>query len=181
MTVTFEPLTESHFPFLLKWLEAPHVKAWWDQDVKWTPELIQEKYGNYVKGHKRLKLKDQVIEKPMHAFIISLDDTPIGYIQIYNAYDFPRAKPLMGLPEKLAAFDILIGEQNYLAKGIGSQALRQFLDNFCDNSYTHVFADPDIDNKAAIKTYENAGFKRGTEDADTGKVWMLKEQPRCIL
>ena len=68
MTITFIPLAESHFPLLLRWLEAPHVKAWWDQDVTWTLELVREKYGNYIKGNKRLKLNNQAIEKPTHAF-----------------------------------------------------------------------------------------------------------------
>lgn len=52
MKITFTPLAESNFPLLQKWLETPHVKAWWDQDVKWTPELIQEKYRDYVEGYK---------------------------------------------------------------------------------------------------------------------------------
>jgi len=33
MNTTFQPLAISHFPLLLQWLETPHVKAWWDQDV----------------------------------------------------------------------------------------------------------------------------------------------------
>jgi hypothetical protein len=50
MKITFIPLQESHFPLLLKWLEAPHVKAWWDQDVHWNLELIKEKFGDCAKG-----------------------------------------------------------------------------------------------------------------------------------
>ncbi|NBO24779.1 MAG: aminoglycoside adenylyltransferase, partial [Chlamydiae bacterium] len=30
MKITFAPLAESHFSLLLKWLESPHVKKWWD-------------------------------------------------------------------------------------------------------------------------------------------------------
>nr|WP_250296957.1 hypothetical protein [Wolbachia endosymbiont of Oedothorax gibbosus] len=67
--ITFKALKEEHFLLLLKWLETPHVKLWWDADINWTPELIEKKYSNYVKGFKRLKLKTQIIEKPMHAFI----------------------------------------------------------------------------------------------------------------
>lgn len=64
MIIIFKPLQENHFPLLLNWLETSHVKAWWDQDVKWTPELIKERFGSYVHGFKRLKLKDRGIEKP---------------------------------------------------------------------------------------------------------------------
>ncbi|MBY0292843.1 MAG: acetyltransferase, partial [Alphaproteobacteria bacterium] len=63
--ITFIPLQEHHFPLLLKWLEVPHVKAWWDQNILWTSELIKEKYGAYVQGFKRLNLPGRIIEKPM--------------------------------------------------------------------------------------------------------------------
>jgi aminoglycoside 6'-N-acetyltransferase len=46
MIIEFTPLTEENLPLLLKWLETPHVKKWWDQNVKWTSELIQKKYSN---------------------------------------------------------------------------------------------------------------------------------------
>ncbi|WP_245611548.1 MULTISPECIES: hypothetical protein [unclassified Wolbachia] len=53
--ITFEALKEEHFLLLLKWLETPHVKLWWDADINWTPELIGKKYSNYIKGFKRLR------------------------------------------------------------------------------------------------------------------------------
>lgn len=67
MTITFEPLHESHFPLLLKWLETPHVKKWWpitpkldtsevgDQDVTYTMDLVREK--NIVHMSKAISLK----------------------------------------------------------------------------------------------------------------------------
>lgn len=64
--ITFKALKEEHFLLLLKWLETPHVKKWWDADINWTPELIEKKYSNISKC---LKLKTQIIEKPMHALL----------------------------------------------------------------------------------------------------------------
>lgn len=78
MHITFEPLAESHFPLLLKWLTTPHVKAWWDKDIHWTADLIQEKYNSYVKG---FKLQERVPKK-IDAYIICADTTPVGYIYI---------------------------------------------------------------------------------------------------
>ena len=49
-------------------------------------------------------------QKPIQGFIIHNNRDPVGYIQIYNAYDFPRSNSLLGLPENLGAFDIFIGE-----------------------------------------------------------------------
>ena len=181
MKITFTLLAESHFPLLLKWLETPHVKAWWDQDVKWTPALIEEKYADYVKGYKL----DNGVAKAISAHIIYADNTPIGYIQIYNAYDFARGEPLIGLPSSLAAFDVLIGEKAYLKQGIGSQAIVQFLKEH-GTSYTYVFADPENTNLAAISAYEKAGFKKSTKQPATGEVWMIREQtarpdPLCTI
>lgn len=170
MSITFIPLAESHFPLLLKWLEAPHVKAWWDQDVKWTPELIRAKYADYVKGYKL----ESGTTKTIKAYIIYIDNIPIGYIQIYNAYDFPREEPLTELPHSLAAFDIFIGEQDYLKQGIGSKAIVQFLQEH-GKLYTHVFVDPESTNIAAIRAYEKAGFKKSIKQPGKAQIWMIRE------
>lgn len=172
MKITFKPLSESDFTLLLKWLEEPHVKSWWDQDVTWTSELIQKKYDSYVKGYKIENNEAKLIS----AYIIYVDEIPIGYIQIYNAYDFARSIPLTGLPSSLAAFDVLIGEKSFLNKGIGSKAIDQFLKEYA-HSYTHVFADPDNTNIAAIRAYEKAGFKKiNNQPNNTGELWLIREQ-----
>src|SRR5689334_10898102 len=116
MHITFEPLSDSHFYLLLKWHEIPHVKKWWDQDMVYTLDLVKEKYQSYVQGYKKINGMD----KPISGFIIFCDKNPIGYIQSYDAYDFPRNKKLISLPEKLGALDIFIGEENYLKQNIGS-------------------------------------------------------------
>ena len=109
MNITFITLAESHFPLMLKWLEAPHVKKWWNQDVVYTLDLVKEKYGDCVKGYRL----ENGTAKTINAHIIYVDNIPIGYIQTYNACDFPRSKPLSNLPENLGAFDIFIGEESY--------------------------------------------------------------------
>lgn len=170
MAITFEPLNESHFSLMLNWLKSPHVKKWWDQKVVYTMDLVREKYEPYIKGYKYV----DGVNKPIHAYIINIQQIPIGYIQIYNAYDFPRSKPLSGLPKSLGAFDIFIGEKKYLGQNLGSQAISKFLILY-GNNYSHIFADPDMKNVAAIKSYEKAGFKNFSIHKDTGEVWMLWE------
>ena len=41
MKISFKPLSVTDFENLLKWLQQPHVKKWWDVNVNYTPELIQ--------------------------------------------------------------------------------------------------------------------------------------------
>lgn len=171
MNITFEPLTKSHFPLLLKWLEAPHVKAWWDQDVKWTEELIIEKYGSYVDGH---KIQNGEAKK-LDAFIINLNSKPIGYIQLYDAHAFPRNTTLTDLPKSLAAIDILIGDTYFIGKNVGSNAMILFSEQYCAPLYEYTFVDPDISNIAAIKSYTKAGFKQIKINNATQEIWMVKE------
>jgi RimJ/RimL family protein N-acetyltransferase/quercetin dioxygenase-like cupin family protein len=168
MNLTFELLSTSHFPLMLEWLESPHIKKWWDQDISYTLDTVKEKYGDYIKGYKQA----QGSYKSIKAYIICTDSQPIGYIQLYNAYDFPRSKRLSGLPENLGAFDIFIGDKNYLGKDIGSQAIKQFFHLYA-NHYSYIFADPDLNNITAIKAYEKAGFKKVAEQKDTNEIWML--------
>lgn len=172
MNITFVPLSDTHFTLLLQWLETPHVKAWWDQDIQWTKELIEEKYGQYAQGYKLQNGEP----KKLQAYIIYVDQVPIGYIQLYNAYDFPRSAPLIELPKSLAAFDIFIGEPNYIGKGIGSQALQLFLDKYATPNFEYTFADPEMHNIAAIKTYTKVGFKI----ADTVNNELIMLRKNCL-
>ena len=119
MEITFESLQEKHFSLLLKWLEASHVKKWWDSGITWTSELIKEKYTEYTQGYKI----EGGVRRPVSAYIIYVENIPVGYIQLYNAYDFARSEELLGLPESLAAVDIFIGETDYVSRGIGTIGL----------------------------------------------------------
>lgn len=169
MKITFKTLDKSDFPLLLKWLNSPHIKNWWDPDVKWTAQLVEEKYSSYVVGYKHTAAGDP---KPIKACIIQVDGKPVGYIQGYNAYDFEREIPLQHLPSSMIAFDIYIGEPDYLGQGIASKAIALFFDEFYAMYFDYAFADPETDNYPAIHAYENAGFKK-FKQFDTF-TWMIK-------
>lgn len=117
MKLTFRALSENDFPLLHRWLETPHVREWWDSDIDWTVELIHKKYARHI-GDPKIK-----------PCLILIDDHPIGYIQGYNAYDYPRDPPLEGLPESLVAFDMYIGELDYLGQGLGARKSASFFNN----------------------------------------------------
>jgi len=175
--ITFKPLERSDLPLLLKWLETPHVKTWWDQDVVWTPALIAAKYLNYCEGFKRLALKDgTVIEKPMYAYIVCVDEVSIGYIQYYNKHDFPPEQGYAtdDLPESCAAFDMYIGEPAYIGQGLGSEILTLFTETIIPSSFDAIFVDPDTANHAAVRAYEKAGFCIYNQNDDI--TWMIKRR-----
>ncbi len=156
MKIKFIALSIFDFPLLYKWLEASHVKQWWDEDIINTEE--------YVEGYKLENGK----KKPISAFIIYFSDKSIGYIQIYNAYDFDQ---IIDLPKSLGAIDFYIGEEDYLKQGIGNE----ILEAFDYQEFDHIFVDPDKNNIVAIKTYEKASFKKIVKHLDTNEAWMIKE------
>jgi aminoglycoside 6'-N-acetyltransferase len=164
MAITFVSLVERHFPLLLKWLETPHVKAWWDQDIQWTYELIQEKYA--------------ASSSSKHCFIICFDKVPIGYIQYYSIHDFSEEPDCETASPRqaCAGLDWHIGDPDYIGKGIGPKALVLFLKEDVYTDFDTLFVDPDTANRAAIRAYEKAGFRK-IKTVNNGKVtWMLKER-----
>jgi len=169
MNLVFKTLSKMDFKLLLKWLEEPHVKAWWDQDTHWTSDLIYKKYLSYTKGY---TLENGTM-KAIHAYIMYMNDGPIGYIQLYNAYDFTRSVPLIGLPQSLAAFDVFIGEKQFLNRGIGAKAIAHFLDEYA-HAYAYAFADPERTNISAIRAYKKAGFKEAVPQPSAQEIWLLR-------
>jgi len=174
MKIIFSKLQKDHFPLLLRWLESSHVKQWWDQDAQYTNELIEKKYTPYTQGFKMLG----DIKKPMHAFIIEVDNQPVGYIQYYNKYDFPPEQGCSNedLSESLAAIDFYIGEEDFLGKGLGAKILQNFLKLYVFKEFKSCFVDPYTANKVAICSYENAGFKIVKEISELAITWMIAKR-----
>ncbi len=168
--IFFKKLTYSNLSLLEKWLEMPHVKPFWDKEIIWTKELIKEKYEPYIRGER----------KSLEAFIIHLNNRPIGYIQMYNAFDFPRD----GFDPKdvwsdemgsLAAIDFYIGDPDYIGKGLGTEILKVFLSDHVFPLFDACLVDPDKKNKIAISTYAKAGFSTINE-TDTTIVMIAKRE-----
>jgi RimJ/RimL family protein N-acetyltransferase len=172
--IHFIPLTRDHFVLLHRWLEEPHVKEWWDKNVLWTDKLIEEKYDTYVDSYKIVG----DTQKPLHAFIVLFDDVPIGYIQYYNAYDFPcdERSTLEGLPQPLAAIDLYIGDPHFIGKGFGPRLIDEFLKRHVWSDFAACFVDPDSTNLSAVLAYKKAGFKIIKTIQDRNITWMLKKR-----
>lgn len=178
INIAFKSLEKSHFFLLLKWLELPHVKAWWDQDIKWTSQLIEEKYGDYVHGYKRFKQEGKLIQKPVYAYIIFYDEISIGYIQYYNIQDFPVEfkDKVIQFPENSAAIDWYIGEEAYTGKGIGPVILNMFVKDYVYKTFEYVFINSDAKNRRAIRVYEKIGFKRFKIIEHEKSIWSFKRK-----
>ncbi len=168
--ITFKPLAREHFSLMQKWINTPHVNQWWGNNGEWKKSDIAQKYEPRLDGFQLVNGQ----EKPIFGFIIYCALQPIGFIQIYNAYDFPReGYELTNLPSSLGAIDFFIGEEAYLHKGLGTVSIIEFIHQYVWKHFDHCFVDPDSGNKAALKCYQKAGFRPVKELTKQAVVWML--------
>ena len=145
--ISFQALTTADFPLLLTWLAKPHVKEWWD-DGDDTLEKVAQHYGE---------------ESGIERFLIcyqadgGVPALPIGYIQSYVVEDGG------------VGIDLFLGEERFLNRGLGTQALQAFIQQVIEQSAPSYFViDPDPKNTRAIRCYEKVGFRHSetilTED-----------------
>lgn len=145
--ISFRPLAESDFPAIHQWRNNPHVLRWWHEPL--TPEQVAEKYVPRIRG-----------QEPIRCFIILVDDEPVGLIQTYRVGDFPDYAQHLPVPPDTAGIDLYIGRADYLYRGLGSSILRTFLEAvIVPSGVTTVSIDPSIENRAAIRAYQKAGFR----------------------
>ena len=92
-------------------------------------------------------------------FIIVVDHTDIGEIQAYDLRDYPTESKEIDIPNA-AGLDLFIGEPEWRDRGVGTRAVRQFIDEiiFAIPGIETCVIDPDPANKRAIRSYEKAGF-----------------------
>ncbi len=170
--ISFTPLHHKHFPLLHQWMNTPHVIKWWGENRSWSLEDITKKYETYVLGY---KIIDQ-LKAPIFGFIIRINNAPVGYIQYYNAYDFPREQgyKLKNLPKSMTAIDLYIGDVNFIGKGYGEKIINHFLTEYVWRSFDSCMVDPDLDNLDAVRTYEKCSFKAIDKITEANSLLMLR-------
>jgi aminoglycoside 6'-N-acetyltransferase len=137
MAFKFSPLTSDDFPLLLNWLSRPHVREWWDAEED-TLEKVAHNYSEAEEGLGRFILLE----------VNEDNEKPIGYFQHYLA------------PDGSIGIDQFIGEEDYINRGVGQQAIRLFIEMIMrEHKPQSIILDPHPDNKRAIRCYEKVGFK----------------------
>lgn len=148
VNIQFKPLDESHFDLMLNWFNKPHVQAFYSLKT-WTHETIRKKLEPYVRG-----------ENQINGFIIYAEDHPIGYIQSYPVKDHPWEKQDLSeeIIQEAAGFDLFIGEETSLNRGLGKQIIDAFLTKSIWPNYRYCLVDPDIRNEASLRSFQKCGF-----------------------
>lgn len=142
MKIQFKPLEIHDLEQLQRWFGQEHVKHWWhlsDEELK--SEYLDEG------------------EPVVFPYFILLDSHPIGFIQYYYANQagegwWPDVKE-----NDVVGIDQLIGEVDFLNKGLGSLILKQFVTLIFDHpQFSKIILDVHPDNQRAIRCYEKVGF-----------------------
>jgi len=125
---------------MLIWLSSEHVKQWWN-DGDDTLEKVSLHYGNESEDVVRFILIE-VNEEANH------EEKSIGYFQYYFTDD------------ETIGIDQFIGEESHIGRGIGEQAIKQFVELIDKRRHpSQIILDPSPQNRRAIRCYEKVGFK----------------------
>jgi len=127
-------------PTLHIWLRRPHVARWWGDP---TEALAAA--------------RDQ---PPTQQALIAVDGRAVGYLCWQNPPSEELAVAgLKALPLDLIDVDILIGEPDFIGRGIGPQALRLLLNRLRAEGASSVGLAASVDNQRALRAYTKAGFR----------------------
>jgi len=148
--ISFIPLHEKHFSLILKWFNTPHVQIFYSLR-NWNIEEVRQKLTPYIQG-----------VGGMECYIISIDKTPIGYVQCYPVKEHPwdNQNLVEEVLQNSAGIDLFIGEEEFIGKGLSCQILEAFLKNYVWTRYKYCLVDPDIRNETSIQLFKKCGFNK---------------------
>ena len=144
--VSLVPFDRSRAPLLAEWLARPHVARWYpDPDARLEWALGPPPGGASA--------------------VIACDGRPIGYLSWRKvARETLDSLGLTEIPAGSVDIDILIGETGDIGRGLGPRALALLVDRLrADPSVPLAGLSPSVDNIAAQRAYEKAGFRKVRE------------------
>ena len=141
--IIFEPLAEIHLAGLHGWLQAPHVREFWDDGDR-TPEQVWARY----------------LDEPEDSWVFTLDGRPAGYIQIYPVDAESKFAAHRAAVGETWGIDLFIGETGLLGRGYAVGVIEAFLHHLkaLHPALSRVLIDPETRNARAIHVYGKAGF-----------------------
>lgn len=146
--LTFRPLEKADFATFARWLDKPHVQKWWREPA--TVEHVAKEYGACTEG-----------DMTTRVYVVEADGKPIGIMQCYELASYPEWDKLLAVPGAVS-IDYLIGEEDYMGRGVGTQMIRQFIHEVVRPLYPQVTAvatSVEVENGASLGALRKVGFE----------------------
>ncbi|MBB5234912.1 GNAT family N-acetyltransferase [Deinococcus budaensis] len=145
MTISFERLQEEHLPLLTRWLQAPHVRAFWDD-------------GERDEAAVRASYLEDGEEEP--GFVFRVEERAAGFIQRERITEENEFWPWAAPEGETWGVDLLIGEPDLTGQGLGPAVIRAFLEALRAERprLRRVLIDPSPANVRAVRAYARVGF-----------------------
>ena len=139
MKVSIRKFAATDIPNKVKWINDPQNNVFLHYDLP----LEEEKTRIWFeKNQYRTDRYDAVIE---------VDNAPVGLVGLLS----------IDRKNQNAEYYVMIGEREYLSKGVANRATRQLLDYaFGELGLNRVYLYTETENYAAINSYERVGFCR---------------------
>ncbi len=137
---------DNEYEKIYNWCQNKYVYDWFEQRILSFDE-IKEKYK------RKIELKKQDL------FVIQFNNQDIGLVQIYK-YEKDLLFSDLNCYKKPYEYDIFIGVEEYLSKGIGTQVVNLVNDYIYDNYMADVIILRVFKNNTrAINCYKKCGFE----------------------
>lgn len=148
MRIDFEKINDININYeeIHKWCSNKFVYEWFEQRILSLDEIIN-KYKNKLNNGKE------------DLFIIKYNNKNIGLFQIYKFEDDVNISELNQF-KNIYEYDLFIGKEEYLSKGIGSKVVKSINEMIYDKYLADaIVLRPFERNTRAIKCYEKCDYK----------------------
>ena len=127
-----------------KWLYTTHVAKWYHEPLDWIDE-IEKRNSEFLW---------------LHHYIVEYEDKPIGFCQFYEYYNSGETWNGNIDVDGTYSIDYMIGELNYLGKGLGKQIIRALVSKISyHNNAKRIIVQPEKENKASCGVLQSCGFE----------------------
>ncbi len=114
LNVSFRDLAESDLDLMVKWLNAEHVRAFYQRD-KISLDQVRAKYLPRISR-----------QESARCHLALLDGRPFGFVQCYRVKDYQDYAVAINFSDGIS-IDFFIGEVSQLGLGLGRQMLKNYL------------------------------------------------------
>ena len=147
--ISLKRLENCYISILKKWLYNEHVAKWYTEPKAWLNEIENRNTEYYWIKH----------------FIVEVEGKPIGFCQYYDyALGEETWHGDMDV-EDTYSIDYLIGEPDYLRKGLGKSIVLNLVNEIRKNTTAKkIIVQPESENKASRNTLLSVGFLYDVEN-----------------